>query len=77
MSVINKMLKDLDQRQQGHQLSNIAQHQVQYLGRKHSVNIWVSISLMSLLIGGVGVYGYQLISQMSVEPAPKFAAASD
>lgn len=77
MSVINKMLKDLDQRQQGHQLSNIAQHQVQYLGRKHSVNIWVSISLMSLLIGGVGVYGYQLISQMSVEPAPKFAAASE
>lgn len=77
MSVINKMLKDLDQRQQGHQLSNIAQHQVQYLGRKHSVNIWVSISLMSLLIGGVGVYGYQLISQMPVEPAPKFAAASE
>lgn len=77
MSVINKMLKDLDQRQQGHQLSNIAQHQVQYLGRKHSVNIWVSISLMSLLIGGVGVYGYQLISQMPVEPVPKFAAASE
>ncbi|MDR6965865.1 tetratricopeptide repeat protein [Shewanella putrefaciens] len=77
MSVINKMLKDLDQRQQGHQLSNIAQHQVQYLGRKHSVNIWVSISLMSLLIGGAGVYGYQLISQMPDEPAPKLAAASD
>lgn len=81
MSVINKMLKDLDQRQQGHQLSNIAQHQVQYLGRKPSIKIWVSISLMSLLIGGVGVYGYQTFTQPqtadSIETSPKLTAASD
>lgn len=39
MSVINKMLQDLDKRQQGHSLSNVAAHQAQYLGAPiHRVN---------------------------------------
>ncbi|MEE1980159.1 tetratricopeptide repeat protein [Shewanella xiamenensis] len=59
MSVINKMLQDLDKRQQGHSLSNVAVHQAQYLGRPNSSRKWLVISLVSLLVGGVSVYAFQ------------------
>lgn len=41
MSVINKMLQDLDKRQQGHELSNVTQPQVQYLARRRSSSHWL------------------------------------
>ncbi|QYJ70984.1 hypothetical protein K0H59_18495 [Shewanella sp. FJAT-51649] len=59
MSVINKMLQDLDKRQQGHALSNVAVHQAQYLGRPNSSRKWLVISLVSLLVGGLSVYAFQ------------------
>lgn len=59
MSVINKMLQDLDKRQQGHSLSNVAAHQAQYLGRPNSSRKWLVISLVSLLVGGLSVYAFQ------------------
>ncbi|PWF62185.1 hypothetical protein CBX96_17025 [Shewanella sp. BC20] len=61
MSVINKMLQDLDKRQQGHSLSNVAAHQAQYLGRPNSSRKWLVISLVSLLVGGLLVYAFQAI----------------
>ncbi|QQK58584.1 tetratricopeptide repeat protein [Shewanella sp. LC6] len=59
MSVINKMLQDLDKRQQGHSLSNVAVHQAQFLGRPNPSRKWLVISLVSLLVGGVSVYAFQ------------------
>ncbi len=59
MSVINKMLQDLDKRQQGHSLSNVAVHQAQFLGRPNTSRKWLVISLVSLLAGGVSVYAFQ------------------
>ncbi|MFB2667570.1 tetratricopeptide repeat protein [Shewanella xiamenensis] len=59
MSVINKMLQDLDKRQQGHSLSNVAVHQAQFLGRPNPSRKWLVISLVSLLVGGVSVYTFQ------------------
>lgn len=59
MSVINKMLQDLDKRQQGHSLSNVAVHQAQFLGRPNPSRKWLVISLVSLLAGGVSVYAFQ------------------
>ncbi|MGL5664641.1 MAG: tetratricopeptide repeat protein, partial [Shewanella sp.] len=59
MSVINKMLQDLDKRQQGHSLSNVAVHQAQYLGRPNPSRKWLVISLVSLLVGGLSVYAFQ------------------
>lgn len=59
MSVINKMLQDLDKRQQGHSLTNITPHQVQYLGRTGSSYKWLFVSLASVLIGGLAVYAFQ------------------
>ncbi|MGL4750732.1 MAG: tetratricopeptide repeat protein, partial [Shewanella sp.] len=47
MSVINKMLQDLDKRQQGHSLSNITVNQAQYLGRTSSSRKWLVICLLS------------------------------
>jgi len=59
MSVINKMLQDLDKRQQGHSLSNVAVHQAQFLGRPNTSRKWLVISLVSLLVGGLSVYAFQ------------------
>ncbi|MFB2638744.1 tetratricopeptide repeat protein [Shewanella bicestrii] len=59
MSVINKMLQDLEKRQQGHALSNVAVHQAQYLGRPNPSRKWLVISLVSLLVGGLSVYAFQ------------------
>lgn len=59
MSVINKMLQDLDKRQQGHSLSNVTAQQVQYLGRPNSPRTWWLISLLALLLGGLAVYALQ------------------
>ena len=59
MSVINKMLQDLDKRQQGHSLSNVAVHQAQFLGRPNTSRKWLVISLVSLFVGGVSVYAFQ------------------
>lgn len=59
MSVINKMLQDLDKRQQGHSLSNITVNQAQYLGRTSSSRKWLAICLLSLLLGGLSMYAFQ------------------
>ncbi|MGE6380895.1 tetratricopeptide repeat protein [Shewanella baltica] len=59
MSVINKMLQDLDKRQQGHELSNVTQPQVQYLARRRSSSHWLLLCGVSLLFGGGTVYGWQ------------------
>lgn len=66
MSVINKMLQDLDKRQQGHELSNVAQPQVQYLARKRAPFNGLLLCGLSLLFGGALVYGWQLFM---VKPA--------
>lgn len=60
MSVINKMLQDLDKRQQGHELSNVAQPQVQYLARRRAPFNGLLLCGVSLLFGGALVYGWQL-----------------
>lgn len=59
MSVINKMLQDLDKRQQGHELSNVTQPQVQYLARRRTPFNWLLLCGVSLLLGGGAVYGWQ------------------
>ncbi|MBU1391488.1 MAG: tetratricopeptide repeat protein [Gammaproteobacteria bacterium] len=59
MSVINKMLQDLDKRQQGHELSNVTQPQVQYLARRRAPFNWLLLCGVSLLLGGGAVYGWQ------------------
>ncbi|MCS6174979.1 tetratricopeptide repeat protein [Shewanella baltica] len=67
MSVINKMLQDLDKRQQGHELSNVAQPQVQYLARRRSSSHWLLLCGVSLLLGGGAVYGWQFFMAKSAE----------
>ncbi|WP_413485836.1 tetratricopeptide repeat protein [Shewanella baltica] len=72
MSVINKMLQDLDKRQQGHELSNVAQPQVQYLARRRSSSHWLLFCGLSLLLGGGAVYGWQFFM---AEPAEATASS--
>lgn len=72
MSVINKMLQDLDKRQQGHELSNVAQPQVQYLARRRSSSHWLLLCGFSLLFGGGTVYGWQFFM---AEPAEATASS--
>ncbi|ABN63304.1 tetratricopeptide repeat protein [Shewanella baltica] len=72
MSVINKMLQDLDKRQQGHELSNVTQPQVQYLARRRSSSHWLPLCGLSLLLGGGAVYGWQFFM---AEPAEATASA--
>lgn len=67
MSVINKMLQDLDKRQQGHELSNVAQPQVQYLARRRSSSHWLLLCGLSLLFGGGTVYGWQFFMAKPVK----------
>lgn len=59
MSVINQMLKDLDKRQQGHQLRNIAPQQLQYAGQARASKSWILVSLISLALGALAVYVLQ------------------
>ncbi|MDT3282849.1 tetratricopeptide repeat protein [Shewanella scandinavica] len=72
MSVINKMLQDLDKRQQGHELSNVTQPQVQYLARRRSSSHWLLLCGVSLLLGGGAVYGWQFFM---AKPAEATASA--
>lgn len=72
MSVINKMLQDLDKRQQGHELSNVTQPQVQYLARRRSSSHWLLLCGVSLLLGGGAVYGWQVFI---AKPAEATASA--
>ncbi|MCS6115593.1 tetratricopeptide repeat protein [Shewanella baltica] len=67
MSVINKMLQDLDKRQQGHELSNVTQPQVQYLARRRSSSHWLLLCGVSLLFGGGTVYGWQFFMAKPAE----------
>lgn len=67
MSVINKMLQDLDKRQQGHELSNVAQPQVQYLARRRTPFNGLLLCGLSLLFGGGTVYGWQLFTAKPAE----------
>lgn len=67
MSVINKMLQDLDKRQQGHELSNVAQPQVQYLARRRAPFNGLLLCGLSLLFGGGTVYGWQLFMAKPAE----------
>ncbi|MGL5390100.1 MAG: tetratricopeptide repeat protein, partial [Shewanella sp.] len=59
MSVINQMLKDLDKRQQGHQLSHITPHQLQYVERTRPAKHWILLSLLSLVLGALALYVLQ------------------
>ncbi|WP_297896310.1 tetratricopeptide repeat protein [Shewanella sp.] len=86
MSVINKMLQDLDKRQQGHQLSNITSPQMQYMGRAgHSKKGWL-IGVVCLLLGALSVYAFQGINkqenvvsqpqpQLEQQPQPQLQAS--
>ena len=67
MSVINKMLQDLDKRQQGHELSNVTQPQVQYLARRRTPFNWLLLCGVSLLFGGGAVYGWQFFMAKPAE----------
>lgn len=67
MSVINKMLQDLDKRQQGHELSNVTQPQVQYLARRRTPFNGLLLCGVSLLLGGALVYGWQLFMAKPAE----------
>ena len=70
MSVINKMLQDLDKRQQGHELSNVIQPQIQYLARSNSYFNGLLFCVFSLLLGGGVVYGWQTFMATPVEATP-------
>ncbi|WP_037459425.1 tetratricopeptide repeat protein [Shewanella sp. HN-41] len=74
MSVINKMLQDLDKRQQGHQLTNITPPQMQYVGRAgHSKKGWL-IGVVCLLLGALSVYAFQGINKQEnvvLQPQPQ------
>lgn len=70
MSVINKMLQDLDKRQQGHELSNVIQPQIQYVARSNSYFNGLLFCVFSLLLGGGVVYGWQTFMATSVEATP-------
>lgn len=72
MSVINKMLQDLDKRQQGHELSNVTQPQVQYLARRRAPFNGLLLCGVSLLLGGGAVYGWQFFM---AEPAEATASS--
>lgn len=67
MSVINKMLQDLEKRQQGHELSNVARPQVQYLARRRTPFNGLLLCGVSLLFGGALVYGWQLFMAKHAE----------
>ncbi|AUD58940.1 hypothetical protein AYJ58_05290 [Shewanella sp. Pdp11] len=67
MSVINKMLQDLDKRQQGHELSNVTQPQVQYLAHRRAPFNWLLLCGVSLLLGGGAVYGWQFFMAKPAE----------
>nr|WP_320125155.1 tetratricopeptide repeat protein [uncultured Shewanella sp.] len=67
MSVINKMLQDLDKRQQGHELSNVTQPQVQYLARRRAPFNGLLLCGVSLLLGGGAVYGWQFFMAKPAE----------
>ncbi|MGL5047508.1 MAG: hypothetical protein ACRC6S_08085, partial [Shewanella sp.] len=62
MSVVNKMLKDLENRQQGHQLSHITPQQMQYQGASQRSRSWKWLTALSLMVGGVSVYAFQAIN---------------
>lgn len=84
MSVINKMLQDLDKRQQGHQLSNITSPQMQYMARAgYSKKGWL-IGVVCLLLGALSVYAFQGINkqenvvsqpQLEQQPQPQLQAS--
>ncbi|MCH1930244.1 tetratricopeptide repeat protein [Shewanella sp. A25] len=73
MSVINKMLQDLDKRQHEHAVANIAPQQAQYFGRTTSSRKWLPMSLVSLLLGGLSVYAFQNANMKRVESASTMA----
>ncbi|ABZ78391.1 TPR repeat-containing protein [Shewanella halifaxensis HAW-EB4] len=56
MSVINKMLKDLDKRQQPHGLESMATPQIAHKANAMSKRPLVLTSLLSLVIGGLVVF---------------------
>ena len=64
MSVINKMLKDLDNRQQPHNVKNISTLQQDSKGITSSKLPWLLVIL--LLVVGVGFYLYQSLSAKTI-----------
>lgn len=56
MSVINKMLKDLDKRQQPHGIESMAKPQTAVMPQRQSKRPLVFVSSLSLLLGGLVVY---------------------
>ena len=57
----------------GHELSNVAQPQVQYLARRRSSSHWLLFCGLSLLLGGGAVYGWQFSWQSLQKRQPSQA----
>ena len=70
MSVVNKMLQDLEKRQQGHGIHNISTPQVQYVAPNKATSIFVYCAI-SIGVGICLLLGWQHI----VAPAEKVAQA--
>lgn len=69
MSVINKMLRDLDKRQQGHQLSNVSSNHVQYAAHTTTTPPWLLICGLALVLAGAAVYAYHTFTQATATQA--------
>lgn len=77
MSVINKMLRDLDKRQQGHQLSNVSSNHVQYTAHTTASPPWLLICGLALALFGAGVYAYHAMTQATaLEKTADYSTAS-
>lgn len=71
MSIINKMLKDLDNRQQPHGIESMSPAQMAVLPKKASKKPILLASLISLIIGGLSVFWVLNLNQPSDAPAYK------
>lgn len=64
MSVINSMLKDLDKRQQSHDLENLNVAPIQYQGKSVSKLPWILLAIVSVLLLFGIVYSWQALSNV-------------
>ncbi|GIU41043.1 MSHA biogenesis protein MshN [Shewanella sairae] len=71
MSIINKMLKDLDKRQQPHGIESMSPAQMAVLPKKASKKPVLLASLISLVVGGLSVFWVLNVNQPSDAPIYK------
>ncbi|MPY25881.1 tetratricopeptide repeat protein [Shewanella sp. YLB-07] len=62
MSVINSMLKDLDKRQQSHDLENLNVAPVQYQAKSASKLPWILLAIVSVILLSGIAYSWQALS---------------